>query len=99
MTHHHANALTFAKFITSRHATDTPRGDFIDDTRVLIKLGKFPTITKQSELDDFLWERGASAEAVLVGRKLWNEFKRARNRELKRLPNKGRDPEPDHLYQ
>jgi hypothetical protein len=95
MTRHHADQLTFAKFIMSRHVTDTPRGDFIDDSRLLIKLDKLPAIQKRSELDAFLWGRGAAPVAVLAGRKLWGEYKRARNRQQRRAPN----ADPKHLYQ
>lgn len=88
MTPHHAGGgkqpLTFSKFIMSRHATDTPRGDFIKDTRMLIKRGKFPTIHKRSELDHFLWRRGACPETVLQGRKMWGEYRRARDKKFRR---------------
>jgi len=84
--------MTFAKFVMSRHAApwlwsgrETPRGEFIKDMRPLIKLGEFPIIRWQRELDTFLWGRGASPKTVLQGRKMWGEYTRARARKLRQL--------------
>jgi hypothetical protein len=34
--------MTFTEFIQSRRTTDTPRRDFIEDTKALIRINRFP---------------------------------------------------------
>jgi hypothetical protein len=68
--------MTFAEYITSCHVTDTPRGDFIEDARVLIRVGKLPDVQRWSQLEWFLLKRGACREAIEEGRKLWRQYER-----------------------
>lgn len=67
--------MTFNEFITSRRdRSDDPCGDFIADTQMLIRLGKFPAIASWRELEGFLWSRNACSSAIAVGRALWREY-------------------------
>jgi hypothetical protein len=67
---------TFREFILSRRVTDTPRGDFIDDTQTLIRCQKFPDVKSWRQLEWFISSRQQikSPEIVAEGHKLWREF-------------------------
>jgi hypothetical protein len=66
--------MTFSEYIRSRRVTDTPRGDFIADTKSLIETGKFPDVESWTALELELAGRGACREAFREARKLWREY-------------------------
>jgi hypothetical protein len=68
--------MTFNEFVVSRRVTDSPRGDFVEDTKMLIRMGKMPDIRKWSELEHIMFKRRACAEARREARKLWKEYMR-----------------------
>jgi hypothetical protein len=68
---------TFTEFVSSRRITDTPRGDFIEDTRSLISIGQFSEPEGLGDLIFFLRSRQACQEAVRQGRKVWHQYARA----------------------
>jgi hypothetical protein len=67
---------TFTDFIRSRRVTDTPRGDFIEDTKGLIRLNRFPDPKSLPALEWFMVRRHACKEAITEARKLWREYER-----------------------
>jgi hypothetical protein len=68
---------TFASFIQSARVTNSPRGDFISDTKTLIDWGKLPAINSWRDLHSFMfWKRHACPEAIAEGRKLWREYQK-----------------------
>lgn len=69
--------MTFAEFIQSRNITNSPRGDFIADTKTLINCRRFPAVTCWSELYSFMSNRRASQEAIAEARKLWRSFQKS----------------------
>jgi len=76
--------MTFAEFINTRCVTANARGDFIDDTQMLIRAKRFPgrwsrkTPWPQSwdNLERFLVLRSACPEAIAAGKSLWREYLR-----------------------
>jgi hypothetical protein len=68
--------MTFSDFIQSRRASDSPRGDFIADTQMLIRLGRLPEVKRWSQLEFEMRRRGACPEAIRQGRRVWREFER-----------------------
>ena len=74
--------MNFLEFVASRRITNTPRGDFIADTRTLIKIGKVEAEFKTwSDLETFLLMRRACHGAIRAGRGLWREYRRMRETE------------------
>jgi hypothetical protein len=68
--------MTFTEFIQSRRVTDTPRGDFIEDTKGLISLNRFPDPKSLPALEWFMVRRHARKKAIREARKLWREYQR-----------------------
>jgi prophage antirepressor-like protein len=66
-----APRLPFTDWIMSRRVTDTPRGDFIADTKPLIERGRFPEPESWDDLETFLEFRGACDMAILMARRCW----------------------------
>jgi hypothetical protein len=77
--------MTFADYITSCRVTDTPRGDFIEDTRVLIRTGKLPNLRSWDQLQSLMRSRGACSEAIDEGRKVWRQYESKRDAEIEAL--------------
>jgi hypothetical protein len=67
----------FSDFIQSRNITNSPRGDFLADTKTLINCGKFPTVTCWGQLFAFVSSRHASPEAIAEARKLWRQYQKS----------------------
>ena len=68
--------MSFSDFIAGRRITNTPRGDFIGDTKTLINCKKFPAVTSWGDLYGFMRGRNACPEAIAEGRKLWALYKK-----------------------
>jgi hypothetical protein len=66
--------MTFTEFIRSRRITGSQRGDFIDETKMLIRLNRFPDPKSLAALEWFMFQRHACKEAIAEGRKLWREY-------------------------
>jgi hypothetical protein len=49
--------MTFTEFIQSRRITDSPRGDFIEDTKALIGGNRFPDPRSLPVLEWFIVRR------------------------------------------
>jgi hypothetical protein len=71
--------MTFSEFIATRKITNTPRGDFLEDTKTLINCKKFPAVTSWGDLYCFMRGRRACDEAIAEGRKLWAQYKKSLN--------------------
>jgi hypothetical protein len=70
--------LSFTNFILTRRVTDTPRGDFVADTKFLIGMGRFPVVVGSwDSLESFLYGRHACPGAMAAGRQVWREYRRA----------------------
>jgi hypothetical protein len=70
--------MTFTDYIRSRHARDNRRADFIEDTKMLIRLNRFPDPKSWSELETFMRFRAHTcSDAIMEGYKLWREYERA----------------------
>jgi hypothetical protein len=67
--------MTFAKFIQSKNITNSPRGDFIADTKTLINASVFPVVESWGDLYRFMIRRRACPEAIEEARKLWRAYK------------------------
>lgn len=68
--------MNFKEFVISRRKTDSPRGDFVEDCKSLIKLGKMPNFHSLGALVEFIRWRHACPEALREARKLWKEYTR-----------------------
>ena len=68
--------MRFQEWLGTRKAHDNPRGDFIEDSRTLLDLGKFPDVDTLEQLLWWLQQRGACEEAVAEARGLWREYAR-----------------------
>ena len=66
----------FSNFIRSRNITNSPRGDFLADTKTLINAGKFPEVQTWSALYGFMSLRNACPEAITEARKLWRSYQK-----------------------
>jgi hypothetical protein len=69
--------MTFTDYIKSARVTQTPRGDFIADTKTLINCGKFPDMKTWSELYHFMSMRNAGGEAINQARRVWRQYHKA----------------------
>jgi len=67
---------TFAEYVGTRRVTDSPRGDFIDDSQMLIRCGKFPAVETWPVLESFLVFRGAGPDTIRQARVVWRAFER-----------------------
>ena len=65
---------TFKAWLLTRRVTDTPRGDFIRDVR---DDKDFPDSVLWEIVDSYLYARCASWKAVLTGKRLFKEYKKA----------------------
>jgi hypothetical protein len=73
---------TFTEFIQSRRITDTPRGDFIEDTKGLILVNRFPDPKSLAALEWFMVnKRHARKKAIREARNLWREYVRSQSKE------------------
>ena len=68
---------TFSDFIKSVRVTNSPRGDFIADTKTLINCGKLPAIKTWGELYHFMSSRHACPEAIEQARKVWRQYQKS----------------------
>jgi hypothetical protein len=66
-------AQTFKEFMATKRVTDTPRGDFIKDSR---DDPRMPAAQSWQELEGYLWTRGACVEAVKQAKKLWRQYEK-----------------------
>jgi hypothetical protein len=69
--------MSFTDFLLSRRVGDNPRGDFIEDTRMLIEGGRFPAFTSIEALEGWLMLNGACDEAIREGCRLWRQYQKA----------------------
>jgi hypothetical protein len=69
---------TFSDFIKAARVTETPRGDFIADTKTLINCNKFPDDFKNwGELYHFMISRHACEPAITEARKVWRQYRKS----------------------
>jgi hypothetical protein len=66
--------MRFDEWIMSRKVTDTCAGDFVADTKVLIRAGRFPDVRTWSQLRHLLWLRGADSAIKSIGRYVWRRY-------------------------
>jgi hypothetical protein len=67
--------MRFREWVRSRRVTDTPRGDFVEDSRVA---RDFPDVDSWDEMESYLlFRRRACQEAMAEGKRLWREYQRA----------------------
>jgi hypothetical protein len=65
---------TFTDFVRTRHAHNNPRGDFIEDTKGLIRVNRFPDPKSLPALEWFMVRRHARKKAIREARKVWREY-------------------------
>jgi hypothetical protein len=68
--------MTFTEWILTRRRSYSERGDFVADCKMLIRSGKFPEITRASQLDHLVQLRGGCLEARREGRRVWRQYQR-----------------------
>ena len=69
--------MRFREYVLQkRRITDTPAGDFTADARSDDRVRGFPDASTWEEVDNYLWRRGASAEARAAGREVWRQYER-----------------------
>ena len=78
-------ARSFASFIQSCRVTNSPRGDFISDTKMLIDIEKFPDVQSWGEFYCCMTSRHACPEAIAEGRKLWREYQKSQGAVPRRI--------------
>jgi hypothetical protein len=66
--------MTFKEFILACRVSDSPRGDFVDDTQTLIRLDRFPNVDSWEDLEFFLLSRSACPEARTAAKGIWREY-------------------------
>jgi hypothetical protein len=63
--------MTFTDYI-KRRVTDTPNGDFVEDTKSLISIGKFPDVQSLDQLLAFMSSRSSTCrEAKQAAKRVW----------------------------
>jgi hypothetical protein len=72
--------MSFADFIMSRRLNKRSgmRTDFIEDSRWLIKQGRFPDFKHVEALEGWMIVGGACWEAVREGKRLFRQYQRQR---------------------
>jgi hypothetical protein len=73
---------TFNEWIMQAKVTDNPVGDFIDDTQMLIRVGRPPppVITSEEQLKRFLLVRNACPQAMDTIPAVWRRYQRWLNK-------------------
>jgi hypothetical protein len=67
---------TFLQFVDSRRITNTPRGDFLADTKTLMACKKMPEIKVWGDLYAFMSARHACPPAITEARKVWRQYQK-----------------------
>jgi hypothetical protein len=67
----------FVEFIRSCRITDSPRGNFLADTKTLISCNKMPTIRCWGQLYGFMSARHARPETIAEARKVWKRYQKS----------------------
>lgn len=68
--------MRFIDYVQAQLIDDTPLGDFVDDTQMLIRLSKFPEPASWFALETFMKLRHADPKAIAAGRIVWRTYKR-----------------------
>jgi hypothetical protein len=71
-------STTFNDWIKLAKFTDDPAGDFIEDTRSVIRANRYPlpAIDNIEQLRSFLYLRGACIEAIETVPTVWKRYRR-----------------------